>query len=286
MRLAAIHTYPVKGGRRVDRDAAVVEPWGLAGDRRWLVVDPDGTGLTQREERRLALLDPQPRDGGLVLRTAGRSDLAVPVPADGEPVPVTVHSAALTARPAGPAADDWVSALLGRPVRLVHLHDPRQRPLKPGRGAPTDRVSFADAYPLLLTNAASLDAVNDWLVDSGDEPVPMARFRPNLVVSGAPPWAEDGWVGGTVRVGGVAFRAGKLCDRCVVTTVDQDTGEQRRQPLSVLRKRRSSPDGPLFGLYLIPAEPLATVGGGDRVGLVAGGDRVGLVAVGDPVDAD
>ena len=180
-----------------------------------------------------------------------------------------------------------MSKSLGRDVRLVHLHDPTQRSLKPGRGRADDRVSFADAYPVLLTNAASLDAVNDWLVEGGDEPVPMARFRPNVVIGGAPAWAEDDWVGRRIRIGAVTFRADKTCDRCVVTTVDQDTAERGRQPLRVLGQRRLSSTGPLFGINLIPDELPGTVGilgAADRTGNVGGVGRTGMVRVGDPVD--
>jgi uncharacterized protein YcbX len=267
MRLASIHTYPVKGCRRVDHGDAVVEPWGLAGDRRWLVVEPDGKFVTQRAEPRLALVVPGVRaGGGLVLRTPGMPDLDVAAPADGAVMPVRIWRDTVDAAPASDTAGDWLSAVLDRKVRLVHLRDPAQRAVNLEYGQPGDVVSFADAYPLLLANAASLDAVNDWLVENGDEPVPMTRFRPNVVVAGAPAWAEDDWLGRRLRIGGVTFRAVKPCDRCVVTTIDQDTAERGRQPLRVLGQRRLSPIGPLFGLNLVP-------------------DGVGRIAVGDAVEA-
>jgi uncharacterized protein len=267
MRLASIHTYPVKGCRRTDRGDAVVEPWGLVGDRRWLVVEPDGKFITQRAEPRLALIAPGVRaDGGLVLRTPGMPDLDVAAPADGALLTVRVWRDTVDAAPAGAVADDWLSEVLDRKVRLVHLRDPAQRQVDPEYGQPGDLVSFADAYPLLLANAASLDAVNDWLVEIGDEPVPMTRFRPNVVVAGAPARAEDDWLGRRLRIGGVTFRAVKPCARCVVTTIDQDTAERGRQPLRVLGQRRLARLGPLFGLNLVP-------------------DGVGRIAVGDPVSS-
>jgi uncharacterized protein len=264
MRLASIHTYPVKGCRRVDRAEAVVEPWGLAGDRRWLVVEPDGKFLTQRAVPALAVIRPSSRPDGLTLTADGHDDLHVPHPDGADLMAVRIWDDRLVAAPAGPAADDWLSEVLDRKVRLVHLDDPTRRPVDPAYGRPDDRVSFADGYPLLLANAASLDAVNDWLVEAGEEPVPMTRFRPNLVVTGAPAWAEDGWSGGRIRIGAVPFRAVKPCARCVVTTIDQETAERGRQPLRVLGQRRPSPDGPLFGLNLVP-------------------DGVGRLRVGDPV---
>ncbi|NJC86026.1 MOSC domain-containing protein [Planosporangium mesophilum] len=266
MRLASISTYPIKSCHRLDHTDAVVEPWGLAGDRRWLVVEPDGRLVTQRAEPRLALVRPGLGNGGeLVLRTPGMPDLDVPVAA-GELIPVTVWKDTVDATPAGAAADDWLSAALDREVRLVHLDDPTRRSPDPKYAQPGDRVSLADSYPLLLANAASLDAVNDWLVERGDEPVPMTRFRPNVVVSGAPAWAEDDWLGRRVRIGAVAFRAVKPCDRCQVTLIDQETAERTRQPLRALGQLRRFPAGLLFGIYLIP----------DGVGSIAVGDQVEL----------
>jgi uncharacterized protein YcbX len=125
-------------------------------------------------------------------------------------------------------------------------------------------VSFADGYPLLLTNTASLAAVNDWLCEAGDEPVPMTRFRPNVVIDGARPWAEDDWTGRRVRLGDVVLRAAKPCDRCLVTTIDQETGVVGKQPLRVLGQYRRRPGGLLFGMNLIP----------DRSGVLRVGDAV------------
>ncbi|NJC73709.1 MOSC domain-containing protein [Planosporangium thailandense] len=268
MRLASIHTYPVKSCHRLDHDDAVVEPWGLAGDRRWLVVEPDGTFITQRAEPALALVQPSHTgEGGLLLRTPGMPDLDVPAPAGGDLMAVRVWRSTVDATPAGSAADDWLSTLLDRKVRLVYLDDPTRRSPDQKYARPGDRVSFADGYPLLLANSASLDAVNDWLVEAGEEPVPMTRFRPNVVVGGAPAWAEDEWLGRRIRVGEVAFRVAKPCGRCVMTTIDQETAERGRQPLRVLGRRRRFAAGLLFGVNLIP-------------------DRTGTIAVGDPVEVD
>jgi uncharacterized protein YcbX len=262
--VASIHIYPVKSGYRVDQPAAEVEPWGLAGDRRWLVVDPSGELITQREVSALGRIRPRYDGDGLLLRADGVADKHVPAPGGGELTAVKVWSAGVLAAPAGGEADAWVSKVVGLEARLVYLDDPTRRPVDPAYGRADDRVSFADGYPVLLTNTASLAAVNDWLAAEYEEPVPMTRFRPNVVVDGASPWAEDGWVGGRLRIGGVDFRAVKPCDRCVLTTIDPETGERGREPLRVLGKYRRLPGGILFGINLIP-------------------DGVGRVAVGDPV---
>lgn len=263
MRLTSVHTYPIKGGHRLDHDGAVaVEPWGLAGDRRWMIVDGAGNGVTQREASALVALCPAPRPGGLVLRAPGRPPLEVAEPAAGEPVTVRVFSGlpAVPARAAGAAAADWLSAFLGLPVRLVWLADPAAaRPIQDPAldGAEHERVSFADGYPLLVANLASLDELNAALLAQGsaEAPLPMTRFRPNLVVSGAGPWAEDGWTGRRIRVGTVIFRGADPCGRCLVTTIDQETGERGREPLRVLAARRRSGERLLFGLNLIPELP-------------------------------
>lgn len=247
MRISSLHTYPVKGGHRLDHDAARVEPWGLAGDRRWMIVDPDGVGITQRQAPALTGLHAVPRPGGLLL-----SGFDIAEPEDGPKATLRVFRGkpALTARLA-PAATAFITDFLGRPARLAWLADPGVRPIQT-HALPGDRVSFADGYPLLLTTTASLDAVNDWLLEAGDEPVPMTRLRPNVVITGTRPWAEDGWLGGRLRLGDVTFRAAKACSRCVVTTIDQETGEVGRQPLRALGRHRRYDDGLLFGINLIP----------------------------------
>ncbi|MGC5020459.1 MOSC domain-containing protein [Micromonospora sp. DT47] len=270
MRLAAIHTYPVKGCHRLEHDDARVEPWGLAGDRRWMVVDADGVGVTQREATDLVRLRAVPRGDGLVLTAAGHPDLDVAEPAGDAATPVRVFRSRLPvdAVPAGDCADRWLTTLLDRPVRLVHLRHPARHMAPGGRDHDSgDQVSFADEYPLLLAGAASLDALNDWLAEAGEEPVPMARFRPNLVVAGAPAWAEDGWAGRPVRIGAALFRAAGPCDRCVVTTTDQETGVRGHEPLRTLARHRNIGRKLLFGLHMVPEGP-------------------GAVKVGDPVTVE
>jgi len=157
--------------------------------------------------------------------------------------------------------------VLDRKVRLVWLDDPTRRVVTQAYGEPGDRVSFADAFPLLLANTASLDALNGWLLESGsvEGPLPMARFRPNVVISGAPPWVEDDWTGRRIRVGEVTFRVVKPCGRCVVTTTDQETGERGHEPLRALARHRRVGQELRFATSLIPDGP-------------------GTIAVGDPVE--
>jgi uncharacterized protein YcbX len=146
------------------------------------------------------------------------------------------------------------------------LDDPTRRAVNPVYARPGDVVSFADGYPLLLANVASLAMLNDWLAEAGspEGPLPMTRFRPNLVIEGAAAWAEDAFVGGRLRIGSVEFRVPKPCDRCVVTTTDQETGVRGKEPLRTLGRYRNVDQLLMFAVNLIP----------DGTGTVAVGDAV------------
>jgi hypothetical protein len=253
--LAALHIYPVKGCRAVDLGQAAVEPWGLAGDRRWLIVDADCQFMTQRKRPALARVAIACGPGADI-EVSARGFPALPVAAPDESaelLKVTVWRSTVLAAAAGPEADAWFSAYLGECVRLVYLDDPTRRAVDPEYGAGGDTVSFADGYPLLITSTGSLDQLNQWLTEDGHQPVPMNRFRPNVVVSGFAPWAEDRWR--RVRIGAVRFRVAKPCGRCVVTTTDQVTGERGGQPLKMLAARRRFGQNLVFGQNLIPDSP-------------------------------
>lgn len=263
-----IWRYPVKSCRGERVTEAAVEPWGLAGDRRWMIVDADGAPVTAREYPQLILVTPRLGDRQITLSSPGLSDLTVPVPSGAELVPVSVWESDLIAAPAGEEAATWLSKVVGESVRLVYLDDPTRRPTNPDYSEPGDRVSFADGYPLLLTSEASLDAVNGWIAEGGkaDEgPIPMRRFRPSVVVAGAPAWAEDGWR--RLRIGSVTFRNAKGCDRCVMTTVDPDTAVKGHEPLFALARHRRWDNKIWFGVNLIPQAPArgAVIRPGDQV---------------------
>jgi uncharacterized protein len=264
IRLASIHIYPMKAARAVNLDESRVEPWGLAGDRRWLLVDEDGRFISQREESSLARVVVSCGPDGIRVSSEGRTGLVIAEPPAGAALlKVRVWSSTLLAAAAGPEADTWFSDYFGRPARLVYLDDPTRRPVDPEFGRAGDVVSFADGYPLLLTSAGSLGELGGWLAAAGERPVPMTRFRPSVVVAGAPPWAEDRWR--RVRIGAVPFRVAKPCGRCLVTTTDQVTGERGRQPLKMLGRRRRFGQQLVFGQNLIP-------------------DAGGVIRVGDPVE--
>jgi uncharacterized protein len=261
MRLASVHTYPIKSGHRLDHERVDVSSWGLAGDRRWLVLDAEtGRVLTQRDEPRLARIRPTPlADGRLVVRTDLNPDeLVVPQPVDGEPANGDPQGSGALARRAGVEADAWLSRVLDRKLSLVWLDDSARRP--------GEAAGFVEGYPVLLANHASLAVLNDWIIESDPfaEPVPMTRFRPNLAVTGAPAWAEDELLGARVRIGGATFAVVKPCARCVITTTDQQTGERGREPLRTLARHRRVGHELLFAVNLVPLGA-GTVAAGDPV---------------------
>jgi len=258
--LSSIHRFPVKSCRGESVDAAVVEPWGLAGDRRWMVVDEVGAAITAREVNRLVLVHPELSEDGLVVSAPGLAPLTVPTPDPATQVPVGLWSSLVTAAPAGAEADAWFSQALGRPARLVHLDDPTRRATSPQFSEPGDRVSFADGYPLLVATESSLAALND-VVSGG--PLSMTRFRPNVVVAGTEAWAEDDWR--RIRIGDAVFRAVKGCARCVITTIDPESAERAKEPTASLARIRRWDGAVWFGVNLVPDTAGATIRVGDEV---------------------
>jgi uncharacterized protein len=263
MRLSEINIYPVKGCRRTALVRAVVGRYGLAGDREWMVVQPDGRFLSQRTHPGLARIVPRLTDSGLELAHSGRATLAVAAGAAGTPIHVTVWSRRGIACDAGAAAADWLTAVLGVAARLVRVGpETRMMADRAVVGARDVPVAFADGYPLLVCNDASLDELNRRL----GAPVPMERFRPNLVIAGLGPFAEDGIQ--RIRIGAVELRFVKPCTRCVVPSLDQATGERSTDPTPALKAFRydRTLKGVTFGVNAtVDAPPGATLAVGDPV---------------------
>jgi uncharacterized protein YcbX len=263
--LTRLRRYPVKSCHGEGLDSAVVEPWGLRGDRRWMVVDQDAVQISAREVHRMLQVRPDLTGDGLRLEAPGAEPLFVPTPASPD-TEVHIWKSTVAAANAGPAAAAWFSEVLQQPVRLVYLDDPTQRATNPSFSQEGDRVSFADGYPVLLASENSLDLLNDWIAE-GPRPeegqLDMRRFRPNLVVRGAAPFAEDGWV--RIRIGEATFRVAKGCDRCVLTTLDPDTGEKQMEPITTLARHRRWDGKTWFATNLVPDTPGAVLRVGDEV---------------------
>lgn len=267
--LTGINRYPIKSCRGHGLTHVMVEPWGLAGDRRWMLVDDEGRVVTAREYPQLVLVTPEFDVDGLLVKAPDVDPLLVGTPDASMVTDVRVFSSELTAAPASDQAHAWFSKVVGKPVRLVYLKDPAQRRPNPVYSREHDRVSFADGYPMLLATEGSLTALND-LIAAGprpeEGPVPMTRFRPNLVVAGASAWDEDGWR--VLRIGAASFRAVKACDRCVLTTIDPGTARKGKEPLVTLARHRRWDGKIWFAINLIPDTPGATLHVGDCVEVI------------------
>lgn len=273
--LAGLRRYPVKSCRGEDLDSATVEPWGLAGDRRWMIVDEAGEKVTARETNVLLTVVPELIPGGVRLSVAGAranagASASAPEPLEvreptGADLEVQIWNDRVTASDAGDAAATWFSAIVGRTVRLVFLDDPTRRAVDPQRSRPGDVVTFADGYPMLMASLSSLQQLNDWI--GGDaEPLDIRRFRPNLVIDGAEPFAEDTW--SSIRVGGeggTTFRVAQDCSRCVLTTVHPDTITRGHEPIATLSRHRRWDGKVWFAVDLIPEDPGGVLHVGDEV---------------------
>jgi uncharacterized protein len=256
--IAALAIYPVKGCRGISLASSRIEARGLEWDRQWMVVNPHGRFLTQRTHPALATVVPALLDDVLQLQAPGLQPLAVPLAATGERRRVVIWHDRCDAVDQGEQAADWFGHVLREPVRLVRA-TPGMRHADPEWAGPAVPVAFPDGYPVLVTNAASLAWINDRL----PEPVPMQRFRPNVVLEGLEAFAEDRI--DVLDCGGVRLRLVKPCTRCVVPSIDQMTGERSSDPVAVLRATRFDPrlKGITFGENAVIA---AGAGGSLAVG--------------------
>lgn len=249
MHLSSLYRFPLKSAAGESLQRCASDSLGLLGDRRWMVVAA-GTGrfLTQRILPRMALLQAHWQgDTALKLAAPGMPELLVRVPDDKTMRCVQVWSANPVVPDAGETAAAWLSDVLGQACRLVYLPEDDGIQVDLDYARLGERTAFSDGFPFLLIGQASLDD----LARRVGRPLEMLRFRPNLVVSGAEPYAEDGWK--RIRIGQLTFRVVKPCSRCVIPTLDPATGERApdREPLNTLLSYRKGPGGVFFGQNLI-----------------------------------
>lgn len=246
--IAALNVYPVKSCRGIPLTEAVVGRMGIRFDRQWMIVDEHGMFVAQRRDAvgvevpTLCLIETSFHDGSLRLDAPGMPPLTVPLAgADGPSLPVQVWNSHIHGIDQGDGAGSWLSSFISRDrpgrYRLVRMPDDGQRVAK--RGSST--LAFADAYPFLILSTASLADLNTRLA----RPLPMNRFRPNIVLDGCAPYAED--VLDSLSFNGVRFDGMTLCLRCAITTTDQSTAERSKEPLRTLATYRRTPDGVTFG---------------------------------------
>jgi uncharacterized protein YcbX len=266
VRLGALYVYPLKGAGGISVESWPVGGLGLQYDRRWMLVTPAGMFLTQRDFPRLCLVRTEFSPSHLVLAAPGMPTLRTSLaPTDGATQQVEVWRDRCRAWLPDPDADRWCSEVLGTECRLAYLPEESGRALDSSYDRLNRRVGFADAFPFLLIGAASLEELNRRLA----QPLPMNRFRPNLVIEGSAPFAEDGWR--QIRIGTVDFDVVKPCARCVVTTTDQNTGQRGQEPLRTLATFRRVGNEVWFGQNAIHRGP-GKLAVGDAVEVVEGSE--------------
>lgn len=265
MQLSDIRIFPVKSFAGIQVNTAQVTPLGLKHDRTMMLVDEQGIFISQRKFPQMALLKCQMENNQLKVTAPNLP----PVDFDqntfnGEAIALEVWGSPCFGHLATDEINSWFSQFLDKPVRLVSYSQQQPRESDPQYSKPGDTVSFADGFPLLVISQASLDDLNTRLKN----PVTMTSFRPNVVIEGCEAYAEDTWQ--KLRIGEVEFDAVKRCSRCVLTTVDPQTGIKRGdgEPLRTLSQYRRTTGGVMFGMNLIPRS-MGNINLNDKVEILA-----------------
>lgn len=268
MFISEINVYPIKSLGGVSLRGSIVENRGLQFDRRWMLVDGKNSFLTQRDFPQMATLSIEITADGLAV-SAENKTLEIPArPDTDETVSVKIWSSRCRAQIYGKEINDWLCAVLQNDCRLVLMPEETRRRVNYFYAVhQDDTVSFADGYPFLLIGENSLENLNSRL----EAPVPMNRFRPNFVISGSEAFAEDGWK--QIKIGATIFHVVKPCGRCVITTIEQTSGEKQGvEPLRTLASyripKRSIKKKILFGQNLIAENIGETINVGDKVEII------------------
>lgn len=255
MQVSALNFYPLKSGRGIALKEADIRPEGIPGDRRMMLVQPDGNFITQRDLPLLAKLTVTPEQAINRIAFDGEGEIEVSHPPADRRMDVVIWKTPVSAAVADEATNARLSSWIGRDVRLVFFDAQSQREASAewaGDGTP---VTFADGYQILVTTTASLAALNADMAAHGEAPVGMERFRPNIVLETEEPWVEDGWI--AIEIGSVVLDLVKPCARCIMTTQDQKSGSRElANPMPAMGRIRMSADrrvpGPLFGWNAVP----------------------------------
>lgn len=292
MHISEINVYPIKSLKGISLESSLVEERGLQFDRRWMLTTSDGMFFTQREFPQMATISVwiEEDGGGLGVAADRFGDVFVPMEPDtGNKQQVTIWQSVCEGEVYGAALNEWFSDVIGADCQLVYMPVSTRRNVNPRFNKNDDVVSFADGYPLMAIGEASLADLNERIANNAQDadedvcvPLPMNRFRPNVVVADSEAFAEDSW--NKIRVGEAVLRATKPCERCVVTTVDQSSGEfAGKDPLKTLATYRMAKDvipdryealgvganAVLFGQNLIAETLGAKIKVGDTVGVVS-----------------
>ena len=262
--LKKITVYPVKSFRGLDLASAVTERRGLRFDRRWMLIDRKNRFISQREFPQMAVLQAFPiRDGIRIVFPDGREYLNFLSESEATSETVTIWDSRVRGLISSGPINSALSEFIGTECRLVYMPDEVERNVDHEFGSENDIVSFADSFPYLMIGNESLDELNRRMAT----PLPMERFRPNLVFEGGEPFCEDGWW--RIKIGDVNFRLVKPCVRCSVTTVDQTNGERvGPEPLRTLAEFRRVGKGVIFGQNMLAENPGQMIRVGDEIAVL------------------
>ncbi len=258
MNVVELHVYPLKSAGGISLQRTDVLRGGFRHDRRFMLVDANGSFISQRSQPRLALVTTAMEGSSLILTTPRGASATVPLAPEGPRRTVRIWNDIVEAIEVSGDAARMFSDYTGAPCSLVFMPEEVVRPLEAPYGKPGERVGFADGFPVLLATRPSLDELNGRLA----EPIRMNRFRANLVVEGGTPFEEDLYA--RVHIGSIGFRMPKRCARCEITTVEQETGRIGKEPLRTLAKYRVTDKHVYFAQNIVP----------DREGSIALGDAV------------
>jgi uncharacterized protein YcbX len=254
MRVSDLFIYPLKSARGIALQSTEIDAFGLPGDRRAMLINPDGSFITQREMPDLARLDVQQEASGFRLGMNGE-ELFVPLPDGIRRVDVSIWKSIVNAAIADEQSNTVLSRWFGRELKFVFFDDDANRIANPEWAGDDTPVTFADGYQILVTTTGSLRALNADIEAHGESSVGMERFRPNIVIDTDEAWPEDRWA--AIEIGGIRFDLVKPCARCIMTTQDQQTGSREvANPMPAMGRIRMSADrrvpGPLFGWNVTP----------------------------------
>lgn len=259
--LRNIYIYPVKSLGGIALTQAEVQQTGLQHDRRWMLVDQEGNFLSQRAFTQMAMLQVSLANDGLVITHKKESLQPLTISFDtttGKELTVQIWDDVCKALEVNKIANEWFSTALQINAQLVYMPATTHRLVDINYAGNNEVVSFADAYPVMMIGQSSLDDLNNRLA----QPVLTNRFRPNLVFDGGPAFCEDTFA--SFNIGQVAFSAVKPCARCVLTTINQESGEKGNEPLKTLSTFRKVNNKILFGQNLLQLNA-GTIKVGDEI---------------------
>lgn len=236
MKVTGLYIYPVKSLRGIAVDSLSINQHGVVGDREWMLIDDQGKFLSQRRLAKMCLIESRFNGNDLILHQTGHGEVKAPR-GGGKTVTASVWRDTVNAQDCGDEVSNWLSQVLGKSCRLVYLPKTELRRSSKGN-AP---FAFADGYPLLLANQSSLEDFNQHL----SEPVSMLRFRPNVVVESGTPYSEDTWP--SLQIRQAMFNLVSPCTRCIIPSIDPDTGDKQAEVTDALNKVRRFGNETRFG---------------------------------------